>query len=169
MTNMISSDVGPAPDINSRAGFAAALIWVVSAAASTEVRKMWWVDLDFVNWPLNDAALLTPLTGWLRQPQRKLVLLATDYGPVERVHPRFASWRRTWGHAIDAYSLPEDEGLVLPTLAVAGQHACVELLDRTYWRGRAGIDPQHTRLLADEIDALVQRSSADFPVTRLGL
>ena len=169
MANMVSSDVGPAPDIDGRAGFVAALIWAVSAAASTDARKMWWVDPDFSDWPLNDAVLLTSLAGWLQQPQRKLVLLATDYGPMERLHPRFVTWRRTWGHAIEPYSLPEDEGLVLPTLAVVGPHACVELLDRTYWRGRAGIDPQHTRLLADEIDALVQRSSADFPVTRLGL
>lgn len=169
MANLVSSDAGPAPDINSRAGFVAALIWAVAWASSTGARKMWWIDPDFSDWPLNDAMLLTSLTGWLRQPQCKLVLLATDYGPVERMHPRFASWRRTWGHAIDAYSLPEDEGLVLPTLAIAGQHACVELLDRMYWRGRAGVDPQRARLLADEIDALVQRSSTDFPATRLGL
>jgi hypothetical protein len=40
-------------------------------------------------------------------PQRRLVLLAHQFGTLERLHPRFVAWRRTWAHAVDAWTPSE--------------------------------------------------------------
>ena len=158
-----------APSISSRAAFHAGVAWAVAAASATEARQMRWVDQDFADWPLDDSALLQSLGDWLRRPQRRLEMLAHDYEKMATRHPRFTEWRRTWSHVVDTRAMTEDHGLVLPAWIVVDRQAYVELLDRSRWRGRAGVDPHHTSLLALEIDALAQRSVPDFPATRLGL
>ncbi len=157
------------PPLKSRSGFLAAVNWSVRAAIATDSRQMGWIDADFADWPLNDAALLQSLGVWLQMPQRKLVLLARNYTLASRVHPRFVTWRRHWGHAIDPRALPEEEGADPPTWLLVGHHAYVELFDRVHWRGHVALEPKRTHVLAHQFDALAQRSSPDFPVTNLGL
>jgi hypothetical protein len=108
--------------------------------------------------------------AWLRLPQRRLVLLARqfDVHPRTRI-PRFVAWRRTGRTRIDAWTPPEEmrpaadvaDRLTSVTPAGVG-HAAVA---RPLVGGRA----QAVHQWRDEIDALLQRSRAAFPVHHLGL
>lgn len=162
------SDKTP-PSITSRSEFVAALHWGFEQALAAQARRIVCVDADFANWPLDDTALHGVLTNFLKLPQRKLVLLATHYDAMPRLHPRFVAWRAAWSHAIDAWSPQEGEAPELPTLLLDDKALCVQLHDAVHWRGRAALDARDARLLRDEVDALLQRSEAAFPVTSLGL
>lgn len=158
-----------APVIDSRAAFAAALHWGVEQAIARDARRIVAVDPDFADWPLGDAAWLGRLTTWLQRPQRSLVLLAARWDEVPRRHPRFVPWRRDWAHAVWPHEPPPDLADALPSLLLDDGPLVVRLFDHAHWRGRAGLDPREARPLRDEIDAFLQRSTAAFPATVLGL
>ena len=97
--------------------FAPAIRWGVHTAIADGARCITAVDIAFgENWPWDDAALLSALAGWLRLPQRRLVLLAAGYDDFARLHPRFVVWRRDWSHAISPFVAPEELAGTLPTL-----------------------------------------------------
>ena len=159
----------PAPLIDSRESFTAALRWGFETAIEQRARCITCVDPGFEEWPLDDAALLQRFTAWLRLPQRRLVLLAANYDAVPRRLPRFTAWRRDWAHAIQAWQVAQEFALDVPTLLLDDRSVTVHLLDPLHWRGRAAVDA-HSRLLWQEkIDAVLQRSDAAFAVTTLGL
>lgn len=166
---MSPSHVPDAPRIESRAEFEAAIRWSLDASAARNARRIVWADGDFADWPLDDVALLAALTAWLQRPQRKLVLLARDYAAIVREHPRFVAWRRDWSHAVEAYALPEDVPLSLPTLAVDDGTVGVHLIDHVHWRGQASLDAMTAHRWREQLDALLQRSEAAFAVHQLGL
>lgn len=157
------------PPIGSRSEFSAALLWGIETAVARPARQMWWVDSDFSDWPLSDSGLLDCMTSWLRLPQRRLVLLASDYGQVPRAHPRFMRWRADWSHAIEAWTPPDDVGLQLPRLLLDDGPVCVHLMDALRWRGRATHEARTARTWREEVEAVLQRSSPAFPVRTLGL
>jgi hypothetical protein len=159
----------PVPAIRSLADFHAAVTWAVALAHASQARRMWWVDAEFANWPLESADVLQALTHWLQLPQRQLVLLAKTYDAIDGKRPRFAAWRQNWSHALATLAVGDEQAPGLPTLLVVDQQAYVQVLDKAYWRGRAAADAAAASAWAIEIDALAQRSSPDFPVTRLGL
>ncbi|GMV47356.1 MAG: hypothetical protein AMXMBFR66_27540 [Pseudomonadota bacterium] len=158
-----------APCIDSRAAFAAALLWGFAQACEGGARRIVCVDPDFAAWPLDDAALLERLTAWLQRPQRRLVLLAAGYDNVARCQPRFVAWRRHWAHAVAAWQAPEDLCPTLPTLLLDDDALLVWLVERMHWRGRALLDARESRPHRDEIDAVLQRSTPAFAITTLGL
>lgn len=160
----------PVPPIASRADFAQALHWALGRAVADGARQLLAVDPDFDElWPWDDEPLRQALAGWLRLPQRRLVLLAARYDAFPRRHPRFTAWRRDWAHAIDARVVPEELADRVPTLWLDDQRTSVHLRDREPCSGRASIE-RRTRLLWQErSDALLQRSSPGFAVTTLGL
>jgi hypothetical protein len=157
------------PRIASRADFSAALRWGFEAAMSADARHILCVDRDFEHWPLDDVELHAALTAWLRRPQRRLTLLAGQFDEVPRRHPRFVVWRRAWAHAITTMAAPEEFADSLPTLLVDDGAVLVQLFDAQHWRGRAERDARTARLRRDELDVILQRSSASFPVNTLGL
>lgn len=157
------------PVIDSRASWAAALRWGFEHAAQQGARCITCVDPDFDDWPLNDAALLDTLTGWLRLPQRRLVLLAARYDAVPGRHPRFNAWRRDWTHAMQTWQAPDELAAELPSLLLDDRALSVQLLDRTRWRGRADLQARTAHLLRERHDAVLQRSAWAFPVNTLGL
>jgi hypothetical protein len=159
----------PAPAIDSRAGFNAALLWGFRTAMADDARRMVCVDPDFAEWPFDDPGLLQGLTEWLRRPQRRLVLLAASYDAVPRRCPRFNVWRTAWMHAIDAWQPPEDLARDLPTVLVSDGAVSVQLIDALHWRGRVGIDARRARQWCEDIDVLLQRSERAFPARTLGL
>ena len=163
------NDTNTPPPITSRAEFVAALRWGFTQAIGGGARRIVCVDADFAEWPLDDPALHAALTAWLRQPQRRLVLLAADYAAVPRRQPRFVAWRALWAHAIEAWSPAEGDAMDLPTLLVDDRAVSVQLHDAVHWRGRAELDSRSARLKRDEVDALLQRSQPAFPVNSLGL
>ena len=156
------------PPIASRADFCAAVVWGVQTAVVRGARRLSFTDPHFADWPLDDAVLLDALTAWLRLPQRRLVLLAESFDEVARWKPRFVAWRRPWAHAIEAWS-PQDLPANLPTWLLDDGPVCVAVADRVHWRGRCLVDAQQAHLRRQEIDAVLQRSAAAFPVNRLGL
>ncbi len=156
------------PRITSRAEFGAALRWGLGTACTRGARRLWCVDRSFADWPLDDAALLEQLSAWLRRPQRRLVLLAGSYDEMVRWQPRFVAWRRDWAHAVEAWQTPANAD-DLPTVLVDDAAVCVQLADRVHWRGRAGLDARAAQGWREEIDVVLQRSEASFPVKLLGL
>jgi hypothetical protein len=159
----------PPPLIDSRRQFHEGLRWLMDQASVHTTRSLWFVDRDFADWPLGDAAFVDALARWLRLPQRRLVLLAADYDEVPRRHPRFVTWRRDWSHAISPFAAPDDLASRLPHLAFGDTGLVLHLFDALHWRGRAGLDEQEARGWHDEIDAVLQRSEPAFPVQTLGL
>jgi len=157
------------PKIESRAGFAAALRWAFGHAIERQARCITCVDPTFAEWPLDDAALLSRLTGWLRLPKRRLVLLAASFDEMPRRHARFTAWRVDWTHAIEASSPPDELKPELPAVFVDDADLSVELVDAVHWRGRVELDRHSAELWRERVDALLQRSEPAFPVNALGL
>lgn len=154
--------------IDSRSGFIAAVHEALDQALAQRARRMLWADCDFADWPLDDAQVLQRLTGWLRLPQRQLILLASHYRPLG-CRARFVACHRLWSHAIAAYSPAEEDLAQLPCLLLADGHVLVRVLDKTRWRGWVSSDPPMLRRVAEQTDALLQRSVPAFAVTTLGL
>ena len=157
------------PTIASRSEFQAAVRWGFDAAIATNARRIVAVDASFADWPLDDPALHTQLTGWLRLPQRRLLLLAARFDDVQRRHPRFVAWRALWAHAIETRAAAEEDAAELPTLLVDDGATSVHLRDPVHWSGRAEADPRTAHPWRERVDALLQRSEPAFPVNALGL
>jgi len=155
--------------IDSRAEFDTAVREALHQALARRSRRMVWVDVDFAEWPLDDALLLQRLTEWMQLPQRQLVLLATRYDGMGRSHARFVAWYRMWAHAASAFSPSEDDVAELPCVLLAEGAALVHLLDPLHWRGWTTADALQQRLWRDRIDAVLQRATPAFPATTLGL
>lgn len=159
----------PPPLIDSRDSFHQGLRWLLAQATLHTTRTLWLVDRDFADWPLGETGFLDPLARWLRLPQRRIVLLAAGFDSVSRRHPRFMAWRRDWSHAVAPFVAPEDIAGRLPTLMFGDSGLVLHLFDALHWRGRAGRDDQAAEGWQHEIDAVLQRSEAGFPVQTLGL
>lgn len=155
--------------LRSQADFEQACLWAIGHTLQARSRRMTWVDPDFSTWPLDRPELLQGLTTWLQLPQRRLVLIARDYAAVARRCPRFVEWRRTWSHAVEAWSPGTGEDAALPTLLIDDASLHVQRFDPGTGRGRAGLDESAVRQWAGEIDALLQRCEAAFPAHHLGL
>ena len=158
-----------APDIDSPAGWQAAVVWGVDAAMARGARRITCVDPGFESWPLDDPAFLLRLTAWLRLPQRRLVLLARHYDAVPRWLPRFTAWRRDFAHAIEAWQAPPEMSQDLPALLLDDGPISVHLIDRLRWRGRTAVDQRTAMLWRERIDVVLQRSEPGFGVSALGL
>jgi hypothetical protein len=157
------------PRIDSQAAFVDALRWGFETAIEQGARQLLCVDARFTHWPLDDAALLSNLSAWLRLPQRRLVLLAASYDEVPRRHPRFNTWRRDWVHAMSCWQAPEELAADLPTVLLDDRAVSVRLIDAEHWRGRAEVDARSARLWRDRVDVVLQRSATAFSVNTLGL
>lgn len=164
-----SAEPVPPQPIQSRADFDAAVLWAVQAAQARGARRLLMVDRDFADWPLGRPELLQALQGWLRQPLRRLVLLAARFDEVPVRHPRFVAWRRDWSHAVEAWSPPDELAGELPTLLVDDGPVCLRLFPGAQVRGRAELSAQEARRWRDGIDVVLQQSAAAFPVQTLGL
>jgi hypothetical protein len=153
--------------IDGRSAFTGAYRDTLSQALQARERELCFVDPDFSTWPLDDAAALASLAAWARLPQRRLLLVASSFETVPRRFPRFADWRGTFAHVVEAYAT-EIEPSQVPTLLLAGA-ASLMLSDRLRWRGhRLSIDKE----VADwreVVDALLQRSEPGFGANTLGL
>ncbi len=155
-------------EIDSATGFREAVGAAVEQALSSEARRVVFVDADFDGWPLEDSTVIDTLTQFVRLPGRRVVLFARSFDMVLRRCPRFVGWRRTWGHAIDA-SRPTDEADEVPTLLLVDRQHAVRLMDKDRWRGQILDADPRIQVLAQEIDAFVQRSEPTFGATTLGL
>ena len=157
------------PVIDSLSTWQQALVWGLDQALARKARRITCVDADFETWPLDDPAVLERLTGWLRLPQRRLVLLAPDYDEMPLRLPRFTVWRRNFAHAIDVWQAAAELAPGLPSVLVDDGAVSVQLIDSLHWRGRASLDPRSAMLWRERIDVVLQRSDPAWPVHTLGL
>lgn len=130
---------------------------------------VWWVDPDFVDWPLDDSDVIDALTRWARPASRSLHLIGGQFDLTAHRHPRFARWRRDWSHRFDAWA-PVDPAQVadLPTLLVCAR-AGMEILDRIQWRARLLTQPQQVKQAREHCEILRQHCESAWPATTLGL
>lgn len=164
-----SAGSGNVPTFASPSDFTPCVLWALGRAVDSRARRMVWVDPGFDAWPLDHPVLLDALSAWVRLPQRRLVLVASDFSSVPRRHPRFTLWRRTWAHAIEAWSPSEGAELSLPTLLLDDRHLCLQVHDLARGRGGISLDETTVRHWSEEIDVLLQRCEAAFPAHQLGL
>jgi hypothetical protein len=157
------------PPLQSRAAFSAAVHWCVAQASAGGAHRLVFIDPDFADWPLDDPELLDALGAWLRQPERRLVLLAHRFEELIRGRPRFVAWRRSYAHAVEPRSPSDDQAPELPTLVIDDGQLCLHLIDKRLWRGRVTLEARRARVWRDRIDAILQRSEPRFPATTLGL
>lgn len=154
---------------DTRGGFVAAVHEALDAALARRARRMLWVDADFADWPLDDAALLQRLGDWLRLPQRHLRLLVGDDRDLRRRRARFMACYRLWSHAVEASAALPEAAAPLPCVLLAEGTVLVQLQDKPGWRGWTTTDPAAMRACGEQIDVLLQRSDPALPVTTLGL
>jgi hypothetical protein len=155
-------------EIDSERGFRQAVTDAVAQAVVRQARRLVFVDPDFEGWPLEEPALIDALTSFVRLPGRQVVLYGRNFDGVQRRCPRFVSWRRTWGHAIEAFRPPE-ETPGSPTLVLVDRTLAVHLIEKSRWRGRVIDGGAQIHLLAEELDAFAQRAEHAFAASTLGL
>lgn len=161
--------MAPGTEFEGHAGFVQALAALVQEAAALRLRRLMLVDPTFQDWPLESPALLDPLTAFVRQPGRQVLLLARGFEPLRRTSPRFVAWRRTWAHAVQGARPARDDEALLPTRALADRAAGLDVRLRATWSGLASRQAAQVLAWALETDALTQRSTPDFPAYVLGL
>ncbi len=154
--------------ITTRLEFHDALRETFAEIAQTGCRELWICDADFADWPLDDAAILEPLTRWA-MPHRKLTVIARDFDEFARRHPRWTEWRRTWSHVVECRILDEADAIEPPVLLLAPGLVTLRLVDPIRPRGSLSREPLDMVRNRELIDAISQRSSEGFPATILGL
>ncbi len=169
---MTESPAPPSPEplrMDTPAAKRLALRWGLDTAMAQRARSITCVSARFEDWPLDDPTLLPGLSQWLRLPQRRLLLLATDYGDMGQRYPRFAQWRRSWVHAVPAWRCPEEGAAGLPEALFDDGAVSVQLFDAETGLGRASLLPRDRLVLAQQTDVVLQRSEAAWPARTLGL
>jgi len=151
------------------AGFAAALYQALEHAHAASARRLCWCDADFASWPLGEPAWVDLLTRWARGGARELVMVAAGYEAIERLHPRFAAWRRDFAHIVRCLVPEETHATALPTLWIDSVDQAVRVFDDEHMRGRAGFDRVDRQRAREEFDAIAQRGTAGFATVTLGL
>lgn len=154
--------------ITSRNEFHLALRRGFSEAASAGARELWLADNDFADWPLGERDVIETLVQWVAS-SRRLTLLASTFGEVARLHPRWVTWRRQWSHVVSCRTNTELEAGAMPTLLIASGTVTVRLSDTVHHRGRLSHDRAEELRCRELIDAVLQRSEEAFPATSTGL
>jgi hypothetical protein len=149
--------------------FTQALYEALNGAVESSTLRVCWCDADFAAWPLGDDDWIALLTRWARAGGRELVMIASDYREVERLHPRFANWRRDWAHAVQCLVPDESRTAELPTLWIDSANQALRVFDREHCRGRAGFDRVDRQRAREDFDAILQRATPGFAAVTLGL
>ena len=96
-----------------REAFAQLVRDALACAAREGWQEIILSDATFEDWPLRELVVVESLQAWSASG-RHMILLASRYDEVQRLHPRFVSWRRTWGHIIDCRVLRTSSPTDLP-------------------------------------------------------
>ena len=154
--------------IDSRKEFHDAIRAAITQAAHAGASEIALVDTDFLDWPLNERAVVETLGRWANS-RRKLLLFAHRFDELPRSAPRFTEWRRQWSHIVQCRTDPELEAQQIPTLVLVQGEVAVRLLDPVRHRGLVSGRASDQVQCRETIDALLQRSVEAFPPTTLGL
>lgn len=147
--------------------FAQALRGGIQLARTQQWKHMVWCDVDFVNWPLREKAVVEALHEWAGAG-RTLTLLAKRYQQVTLLHPRFVQWRVTWSHLVDARVVKHLDDAELPS-AFLGPQWYLHRRDPVRSVGVWGQEPRSRFELKETLDECFRQSSPGFPASTLGL
>ncbi|MCK6426438.1 MAG: hypothetical protein L6Q75_15300 [Burkholderiaceae bacterium] len=156
----------PASPVEGRAAVQAALREWMQRAADEGWRELWLCDADLAQWPIGEAAWVALLQRWAA-PQRRLILLLADDAALQRLHPRWVAWRRTWSHRVDLRVVAAESAGALRACALAPGHSGLELLSP--WQARWLMQPAEQQALLHELRALHERAAPGWPAHALGL
>lgn len=121
-----------------------ALAQTVRLALQCAAREAWPTlilsDANFQHWPLGERAVVDALQTWARRGRHMLVM-AREYDTLERLHPRFVTWRRTWAHRLDCRQCRQADPLELPSV-LWSPHWFMLQLDRDHAVAIAGTDEE---------------------------
>jgi hypothetical protein len=150
-----------------REDFRAHVRQALERAARENWNRLILSDASFEDWPLGERAVAESLQAWSRSG-RSFVMLARDYGVVQREHARFVTWRRIWGHIIECWACPAADSLEIPS-AIWSSAWALQRLDPVRSTGHCGAEPERRLRLAESLDAWLRKSSPAFPASTLGL
>lgn len=125
-------------------------------------------DANFERWPLGEREVVEALHQWARNGGQRMVIMAREYDTLQRLHPRFVTWRRTWGHLVDARLCSRADPLELPS-ALWTPYWFVVQLDHARATAVAGCDAERVAALRLRLDEWWLRSTAGFAADTLGL
>lgn len=154
--------------IESRTEFHAALRQAFADIAVAGSREVWMCDEDFSDWPLNEPQVVESLSRWA-MGHRSCTVLALDYAPIQRRHPRWVHWRRERSHVVRCRTPDEADRLNLPCVLLAPGLLTLRLVDRVMYRGSVSTALADAVRERDHLDALMQRSVDAFPASTIGL
>ncbi len=166
-------EAGAAADVlvEGHAAVQASLLEQLLQACREEAPQICCFDADFQHWPLSNPQLLEALRRWAA-PHRRLRLLARDFQPVTRQHPRFVQWRQLFAHVVEARQLA-DEGPVdhrRPAALLLGRPPQLwRLIDARQGRAVVQTDASAYGAALEWFDAVAQRSEESFAASTLGL
>ncbi|KQW66274.1 hypothetical protein [Methylibium sp. Root1272] len=168
-----SQEDAPAPAggtqvIDTREGFARAVLAALDECAEAGAQHLWLCDRDFARWPLGQPAVIEALTRWAGS-RRRLTVLAAGYDGFAQRFPRWVHWRRQWSHIVQCLAVHEEVADKLPTLLFAPERVAVRLHDGERYRGRIYRETADLVSCRELVEALLQRADDSFPVTTLGL
>jgi hypothetical protein len=157
-----------------RRAFQDSVVSLLAWAADHQARCIAAFDPDFSDWPWSQPGALTALQAGAARG-RRLRLLALRFERLQQSQPRFVSWRRDYGHLVEARAIPVEEpepelpvALLLIDAGEAGVRG-LRLLERSRWRGTVFADQATFSQNWHWFDAVSQRSPEAFPCTTLGL
>ena len=141
------------------------------SASSGECR---WADPDFAHWPLGERAVTDVLQRWMREHGgASVTLLAGQFDVLQRLHPRWLSWRQTWSHRVSCWQASDEIVADLKPMFLwrdrQGDRAGIRMLDSVTAVGQWTTEPAVLALWQADFDAYLQRSSEGMPCTTLGL
>ena len=157
----------PEGRFSGRSEFNALVRQALAAAAAQGWSEVIWCDPDFADWPLGERAVSESLRQW-SAAGRHCTLLACRYDEMAVRHARFATWRRTWSHIVDARGVSSADPLEFPS-AIWSPGWVMQRLDPQRCNGVSGAEPERRLLLKENLQAWLAKSSASFPATTLGL
>jgi len=137
-------------------------------AAQARVRELWCCDADLALWPVGERAWIDALGRWVG-PGRRLTVLLADDEPLQRLHPRWVTWRRTWGHVVELWVVEAEVVGDLRGLALSPGRCGVEILEPSIGRARWVRDAAALRVALQRLQAWKERARPGVAVHPLGL
>ena len=157
----------PSGRFDGREAFQALIRKAMTAAAQEGWKHLILCDASFEDWPLRERTVVESLQAWAKTG-RQLTVLATRYDSVMRDQARFVTWRRTWGHIIEARQCKGDDPLDFPS-AIWSPGWVMQRLDLARSTGVCGSEPERRVRLRELLNERLRGSSPGFPSSILGL
>jgi hypothetical protein len=161
-------DALPEEPIDGRVALRAALQRWLDEAAQTRARELWCCDSDLSFWPVGERAWIEALGRWVG-PGRRLTVLLADDAPLQRLHPRWVAWRRTWGHLVEVWVVEPELAGGLCGWALSPGRCGVEILDPAIGRARWVRDPVALQTALHLLQVWKERAQPGLAVHPLGL